>query len=67
MNYEYKVKEKKNGRYVSIRDKGENTLLEVERKGGQVEIVTNVRNEKTTKFTMSVELFEKMSKGMIQD
>jgi hypothetical protein len=62
----YKEKEKKNGRYVSIRDKGENSLLEVERKGNQVEIVTYVRNEKTTKFTIPVELFEKMSKGMIQ-
>jgi len=67
MNYEYKVKEKKNGRYVLIRDKGENSLLEVERKGDQVEIITYVRNEKTTKFTIPVELFAKMSKGMIQD
>ncbi|MEH7419454.1 hypothetical protein V7266_29935 [Neobacillus drentensis] len=67
MNYEYKEKEKKNGLYVSIRDKGENSLLEVVRKGNQVEIVTYVRNDKTTKFTLPVELFEKMSKGLIQD
>ncbi|MGF6949838.1 hypothetical protein QF028_002343 [Neobacillus sp. B4I6] len=57
MNYEYKEKEKKNGLYVSIRDKGENSLLEVERKGNQVEMVTYVRNEKTTKFTIPVEFF----------
>jgi hypothetical protein len=67
MNYEYKEKEKKKGLYVSIRDNGENSLLEVERKGNQVEIVTYIRNEKTTKFTIPVELFEKLSKGMIQD
>ncbi|MDO7486500.1 hypothetical protein Q5O89_12980 [Peribacillus frigoritolerans] len=67
MNYEYKEKEKKNGPYVSIRDKGENSLLEVERKGNQIEIVTYWRNDKKTKFTMPVELFEKMSKGIIQD
>ncbi|MDV7767657.1 hypothetical protein ABGT24_09740 [Peribacillus frigoritolerans] len=67
MNYEYKEKEKKNGPYVSIRDKGENSLLEVERKGNQIEIVTYWRNDKTTKFTMPIELFEKMSKGMIQE
>ena len=67
MNYEYKEKEKKNGQFASNRAKGENSLLEVERKGNQVEIVTYVRNEKTTKFTMPVELFEKLSKEMIQD
>ena len=68
MNYEYKEKEKKNGnQFVSIRDKGENSLLEVERIGNQIEIVTFWRNEKTTKFTMPVDLFEKMSKGMIQE
>ncbi|MFJ7825729.1 hypothetical protein [Psychrobacillus sp. NPDC096623] len=42
-------------------------MAQVERKGNQVEIVTYVRNEKTTKFTMPVELFEKLSKEMIQD
>ena len=66
-NFVFQEKVKKNGRYVSVRDKGENSLLEVERKGNQVEIVTYVRNEKTTKFTLPVELFEKMSKGMVQD
>jgi len=60
MNYEYKEKEKKNrNQFVSIRDKGENPLLEVERKGNQIEIVTYWRNEKTTKFAMPVDLFEK--------
>lgn len=39
MNYEFKEKVKKHGnQFVSIRDKGENSLLEVERKGNQIEI-----------------------------
>lgn len=68
MNYEYKEKVKKNGnQFVSIRDIGENSLLEVERKGNQIELVTNCRNEKTTKFTIPVDLFEKIYKDMNQD
>ncbi|WP_144556141.1 hypothetical protein [Bacillus sp. X1(2014)] len=68
MNYEYKEKVKKNGnQFVSIRDKGENSLLEVERKGNQLEIVTYWRNEKTTNFTVPVVMFEKIYEGMIQD
>ncbi|KMY50092.1 hypothetical protein [Peribacillus loiseleuriae] len=67
MNYEYKEKVNKNGnQFVSIRDKGENSLLEVERKGNQIELVTYWRNEKTTKITIPVDLFEKIYKGMIQ-
>ena len=58
MSYEYKEKEKKNGLYVSIRDRGKNTLLEVE-------IVTNVQNEKTTQFKMPLELFEQMYKKLM--
>ncbi|WP_328587383.1 hypothetical protein [Gottfriedia luciferensis] len=65
LNYEYKQKEKKNGnRFVTVRDKGENSLLEVERKGNQVEIITYWKNEKTTKFTIPLELFEKMFKDI---
>ncbi|WP_302053264.1 hypothetical protein [Bacillus sp. FJAT-29790] len=41
--------------------------MEVEKKGNQIEIVTYWRNEKTTKFTTKVDLFEKMAKGMIQE
>lgn len=67
MNYEYKEKEKKNGLHVSIRDKGENSLLEVERKGNQVELLIYLRTDKITKFLIPVELFEKMSKGLLQD
>ncbi|PGL68050.1 hypothetical protein CN925_18385 [Bacillus sp. AFS055030] len=62
MNYEYKQKEKKNGNHiVSVRNKGENALLEVEKKGNQVDIITYWKNEKTTKFTIPYELFEKIS------
>lgn len=61
LNYEYKQKEKKNGnRFVSVIDKGENSLLEVEKKGNQVEIITYWKNEKTTKFTIPLELFVRM-------
>lgn len=50
MNYEYKETKRKYKLCVSIRDRGENSLLEVEIKGNNVKIVTNVRNEKTTHF-----------------
>lgn len=67
MNHDYKEKRRRNGnKFVSIRDKGENALLEVERKGEQVEIVTYWRTEKKTKFTMPLNLFEKLSKKIIQ-
>lgn len=66
-NYEYKQKEKKNGNsLVSVRDIGENALLEVEKKGDTVEIVTNWRNFKTTKFSLPLELFEKMYNDVIK-
>lgn len=65
--YDYKKKKKNNGnRSVSIRDKGENALLEVEKKGNQVEIVTYWRGDKTTKFTLPLELFERMYNDIIQ-
>ena len=68
MNYKYKEKEKKNGnQFVSIRDKGENSLLEVEKKGNKIEIITYYRNEKTTRFTIPVDLFELMAKSMNQN
>lgn len=68
MNYEYKEKVKKNGnQFISIRDKGENSLLEVERKGNLIELVTYWRNENTTRFTIPLDLFEKIYKGMIED
>lgn len=65
MSYEYKEKEKKDGLCVSIRDRGENSLLEVEIKRNNVEIVTYVRNEKTTHFKMPLELFELMYKKLM--
>ncbi|WP_306298448.1 hypothetical protein [Bacillus sp. EAC] len=66
--YDYKHNTKKNGNsFVSIRDKGENSLLEVVKKGNQVEFITNWRSDKTTKFTMPSELFEKMCKDIIQN
>jgi len=65
MDYEYKEKEKKNSLCISIRDRVENSLLEVEIKGDNVEIVTYVRNDKTTHFKMPLELFEQMYKKLI--
>lgn len=67
MNYEYKEKEKKDSLCVSIRDRGENSLLEVEIKGNNVEIVTYVRSDKTTHFKMPLELFEQMYKKLMGD
>ncbi|MGG0643527.1 hypothetical protein ABE021_06260 [Sporosarcina gallistercoris] len=67
MYYEYKEKEKKNSFFVSIRDKGENSLLEVERKGENVNLTTYVRNDKTTHITIPADLFERMAKRMSQN
>ncbi len=61
VNYIYKKKEKKNGNcIISIRDKWENALIEFEQKNNQIEIVINYRNEKTTKFSLPIETFEKV-------
>nr|WP_254455694.1 hypothetical protein [Bacillus velezensis] len=61
VNYIYKKKEKKNGNcIISIRDKWENALIESEQKNNQIEIVINHRNEKTTKFSLPIETFEKV-------
>lgn len=58
---DYIYKEKKNGnRLISIRDKWENALIEFEQKGNQIDIVINYRNEKTTKFSLPIETFEKV-------
>lgn len=58
---DYIYKEKKNGnRIISIRDKWENVLIEFEEKGNQIDIVINYRNEKTTKFSLPIETFEKV-------
>ncbi|AOP13237.1 hypothetical protein ACG2QI_18350 [Bacillus sp. GM2] len=58
---DYIYKEKKNGnRIISIRDKWENALIEFEEKGNQIDIVINYRNEKTTKFSLPIETFEKV-------
>ncbi|UQZ48046.1 hypothetical protein M1D69_00325 [Bacillus sp. PK3-037] len=57
---DYIYKEKKNGnRLISIRDKWENALIEFEQKGNQIDIVINYRNEKTTKFSLPIETFER--------
>lgn len=66
MNYEYKEKMKKNGTAVSIRDTWENALLEAEVKGNQVKFVTYVHNDKTTHFSMPVELFERMYRDLME-
>ncbi|WP_105980253.1 hypothetical protein [Bacillus paralicheniformis] len=59
MDYIYKEKENGN-RIISIRDKWENALIEFEQKGNQIDIVINYRNEKTTKFSLPIETFEKV-------
>ncbi|GAB6520499.1 hypothetical protein [Bacillus cereus] len=65
LNYDYKQSEKRNGEnFVSIRDKGENALLEVKKNGNTVEIVTYWRGDKTTKFSLPLELFEKLYKDI---
>jgi hypothetical protein len=67
INYDYKQKEKKNGgHFVSIRDNVESALLEVEKKGNQVKMVI-YRSEKTNKFTLPLELFERMYNDIIHD
>ncbi|APB82961.1 hypothetical protein BAMY_12485 [Bacillus amyloliquefaciens] len=45
---------------ISIRDKWENALIGSEQKNNQIEIVINYRNEKTTKFLLPIETFEKV-------
>lgn len=67
MNYEYKEKGKKNGVCVSIRDKGDNALLEVERKGDNINITTYVHNDKTTHITVPAHLFEKLANSITQN
>lgn len=58
---EYIYKEKKNGnRIISVRDKWENALIEFEQKGNQIDIVINYRNEKTTRFSLPIETFERV-------
>ncbi|MEC1669497.1 hypothetical protein [Bacillus mojavensis] len=58
---EYIYKEKKNGnRIISVRDKWENALIEFEQKGNQIDIVINFRNEKTTRFSLPIETFERV-------
>lgn len=68
MNYNYKLQQRKNGNhYVSVRDNGENALLEVEKIGDQVKIVTYWRNDSTTRFTLPLELFEKLYNDITQN
>jgi len=67
-NYDYKHREKKDGKsFVSIRDKGENALLEVKKSENTVEIVTYWRSDKTTKFSLPLELFEKLYEDITQN
>ncbi|MED2972835.1 hypothetical protein P4361_11440 [Fictibacillus sp. B-59209] len=65
LNYDYKQKEKRNGTsYIEVRDKEENALFEAEHKGNQVVLTTYWRNEKTTCFSIPVELFEKLYRDL---
>ncbi|GAA5661516.1 hypothetical protein [Geobacillus stearothermophilus] len=67
LNYDYK--KKKNGnQIVSIRDIGENSLLEVELKvkDNEVQLVVYWRNDKTVGFKMPKEMFENIYKDLME-
>ncbi|BBW97509.1 hypothetical protein ACPVTF_16450 [Geobacillus icigianus] len=67
LNYDYKKKKKKNGnQIVSIRDIGENSLLEVELKDNEVQLVVYWRNDKTVGFKMPKEMFENIYKDLME-
>ncbi|WP_026565061.1 hypothetical protein [Bacillus sp. UNC41MFS5] len=64
-NYDYKKKDKKDGnKLISIRDIGENALLEVEKKGNEVKLVIYWRNDKTVGFKLPKEIFENLYKDI---
>jgi len=66
LNYDYKKKKKKNGnQIVSIRDIGENSLLEVELKDNEVQLVVYWRNDKTV-VKMPKEMFENIYKDLME-
>ncbi|KLK97877.1 hypothetical protein XJ18_18565 [Bacillus pumilus] len=61
MDYVYQKKEKKNGNCViSVRDRWENSIIEFEKKQHHIDIVVNYRNDKTTKYSIPIEIFEKV-------
>lgn len=67
LNYDYKKKKKKNGnQIVSIRDIGENSLLEVKLKDNEVQLVVYWRNNKTVGFKMPKEMFENIYKDLME-
>ena len=68
LSYDYKKKEKKDKDreiFISIRNRNENSLLEIKKNGNLVEFFTYWRNEKTTKFVLPLELFEKIYKDIM--
>lgn len=66
-DYQYQEKVKKNRLCVSIRDRAENHLLEVEIKGNYVKMATYIRNDYTAYFKMPLELFEQMYEKLMED
>ncbi|CAM5500502.1 hypothetical protein [Bacillus safensis] len=61
MDYVYQKKEKKNGNCViSVRDRWENSIIEFEKRQYHIDIVVNYRNDKTTKYSIPIEIFEKV-------
>lgn len=67
IRYKYQKKNKSKNTFVSIRDSFQNCLLEVEKKGDSISIVTYWRNEKTTKFILPIDFFEKLYLDMSND
>lgn len=67
-NYDYKKKVKKDGNnLISIRDKGENALLEVEKKGNEINLVINWMNQKTVGFKIPQDMFESLYKDITEN
>lgn len=61
MDYVYQKKEKKNGNCViSVRDRWENSIIEFEKKQHHIDIVVNYRNDKTTKYSIPIDICEKV-------
>ncbi|NHM33332.1 hypothetical protein [Neobacillus terrae] len=63
--FDYKTKTKKDGSsLITVRDIGENALLEFEEKGSDISIIIRWQNEKTAGFKFPKDLFLKVYKDI---